>query len=189
MRVLLRFSDVRLAGAALANSQAIWGTGKRIVGVKRGVQGPWDFVRRCCFWGTLTLLSACETFPQTFDVQPFLREQITGDTARACLAREYQAQAIYQVRHGRHWAQASLLAAKGRRALTGAEIVPENVPEDLAAEGDRLSRALQFTNRNACSCATAQARLDGWILAKGNDPQADFEGPFADAIAACATTR
>lgn len=137
MKSLTRFSDVRLAGVALLNERANGDTGKRIEGVKRGVQDLGDLVRRCCFWAVFGALAAC----QTFEVGPFLKEQITGDTWRACLAREYQLQAKIAVRTGRNWDKATRLAAVGQAALDGEEIAPT-------------------LGGQTCACATAQARVD-----------------------------
>jgi hypothetical protein len=131
------FSDVRLAGVALLRQRANGDTGKRIEGVKRGVQGLGDLVRRCCFCAVFGGVSACGTL----DVGPFLKEQITGDTWRACLAREYQRQAKTAVRTGRNWGKATALASKGQAALDGEEIAPT-------------------FGKRTCACATAQARLD-----------------------------
>ena len=137
MKSFTRFSDVRLAGVALLSKRANGDTGKRIEGVKRGVQGLGDLVRRCCFWAVFGALSAC----QTFEVGPFLKEQITGDTWRACLAREYQRQAKTAVRTSRNWDKATALATKGQAALDGVEVAP-------------------IFGKATCPCATAQARFD-----------------------------
>lgn len=137
MKSLTRFSDVRLAGVALLNERANGDTGKRIEGVKRGVQDLGDLVRRCCFWAVFSALAAC----QTFETGPFLKEQITGDTWRACLAREYQFQAKVAVRNGRNWNKATRLSAVGQAALHGEEIAPT-------------------LGGKSCACATAQARVD-----------------------------
>lgn len=159
------------------------GTGKLIEGVKRGARGLGGFARRCCFWAMLPTLAACATF----DVSPFLREQITGDTWRACLAREYQAQARWQVRNGRHWDEATRLAAKGRLALEGGEPVQEPVPEALGAPAAALRAALAARGRT-CPCATATARLDGWTLSDAQDPARDpavFAAAFNTALSTC----
>ena len=140
MEGLARFSIVRLAGVALLSERANGGTGKLIEGVKRGVQGPWGFVRRCCFLSLPFTLLACASLSGSFGVTPFLNEQITGDTWRACLAREYQVQARRAVRNGRNWAEAIRLADKGRAALAG----PEPAPRE-----------------NGCECAKAEARGEG----------------------------
>ena len=137
MKSFTRFSDVRLAGVALLSERANGDTGKRIEGVKRGVQGLGDLVRRCCFWAVFGALAACGTF----EVGPFLKEQITGDTWRACLAREYQLQAKLSLRTGRNWDKASRLATLGQAALDGAPPTP------------------MFASQT-CLCATAQARFD-----------------------------
>ncbi len=137
MKSFTRFSDVRLAGVALLRQRANGGTGKRIEGVKRGVQDLGDLVRRCCFWAVFGALAAC----QTFEVGPFLKEQITGDTWRACLAREYQLQAKIAVRANRNWEKAATLASKGQAALDGVEVAP-------------------IFGKTTCPCATAQARFD-----------------------------
>lgn len=137
MKSLTRFSDVRLAGVALLNERANGDTGKRIEGVKRGVQDLGDLVRRCCFWALFGALAAC----QTFETGPFLKEQITGDTWRACLAREYQLQAKIAVRTGRNWDKATRLSAVGKAALDGEDIAPT-------------------LGGKTCACATAQARVD-----------------------------
>jgi hypothetical protein len=114
-------SVVRLAGVALLSKRAQGGTGKLIEGVKRGVLGPRDWARRCCFWLIpAVFLTACSTgISDSFDVGPFLKEQITGDTWRACAAREFQAYARARVRADRDWTEATVWAAKGRAALTG----------------------------------------------------------------------
>src|SRR5262249_61549304 len=107
-----------------------------IEGVKRGVQGARHFVRRCCFVGLAAALVSCVDVSDSFETTPFLREQITGDTWRACLAREYQLEARAEVLAGRHWDNATPLAAKGRAALNG-----PNQP-------------------GSCDCAKAEARRD-----------------------------
>jgi hypothetical protein len=181
--------DVRLAGVALLSKRAQGGTGKLIEGVKRGVQGPWGFVRRCCFLTLPLALAACTSLSGSFDVTPFLREQITGDTWRACLAREYQVQARSEVRAGRKWAGAIRLATKGQSALDGAQPEPESAP-DFAQDRARLLGALANRDQNTCDCAKAQARFDGLIVKA--DRGADI-GPvnksFNEALAACAPSR
>lgn len=184
MRPLIRFSDVRLAGEALLTGQAIGGTGKLIEGVKRGARGLGGLVRRCCLGAALALSgAACATF----DVSPFLREQITGDTWRACLAREYQSQARQQVRTGRNWAEATHLAAKGRLSLDGGEPRPDPVPDELTNRNRVLTAAVSSRGRT-CDCATAAARLDGWAVALAQDPareQEVFAASFDAALSKC----
>lgn len=184
MRPSIRFSDVRFAAQALLTGQAIGGSGKLIEGVKRGARGLGGLVRRCCFGAAPALvLAACATF----DVSPFLREQITGDTWRACLAREYQAQSRQQVRNGRNWAEATHLAAKGGLSLDGGEPRPEPVPEALADRDRALSVAVSSRGRT-CDCATATARLDGWAVALVQDAardQAVFATSFDAALSRC----
>ena len=150
------FSDVRLAGVALLSERANGDTGKRIEGVKRGVQDLGGLVRRCCFLAVFGGISACATF----EVGPFLKEQITGDTWRACLAREYQLQAKINVRADRNWGEATRLAEKGQAALDGVQVLPP--PEAPAV-----------LSRRTCTCATAQARLDA------------AAPTFAEALEAC----
>jgi hypothetical protein len=106
-------------------------------------------------------LSACTTFSDTFETGPFLKEQITGDSWRACLAREYQAEARAQVRAGRDWTEATEWAAKGRAALEG----------------------MNQTSANPCDCATAQARAE--ILTAGS-ARLDLESKYQQAKTACA---
>jgi hypothetical protein len=161
--------DVRLAGVALLSKRAQGGTGKLIEGVKRGVQGPWGFVRRCCFLGFGLSLAACTILPGSFEVTPFLHEQITGDTWRACLAREYQAHARAEVRAGRRWATAIRLADKGRAALAGPERAPWSSP---------------------CDCAKAEARRDVLAIRVefGRDTTA-IRKSLDEAAAACAAAR
>ena len=183
MRPSIRFSDVRLAGEALLTGQANGGSEKLIEGVKRGAQCLGGLVRRCCF-GVLALsLPACATL----DVTPFLREQITGDTWRACLAREYQAQARQQVRNGRNWSLATSLSAKGRAALQGVDPAPEPLPEALQPRAMALQAALLSRGRT-CACATSAAHLDGWAMALDEDPTRDqvaFATAFDRALSTC----
>ena len=168
MESLTRFSDVRLAGVALLSKRAQGGTGKLIEGVKRGVQGPRGFVRRCCFLALGLSLAACADLDGSFEVTPFLREAITGDTWRACLAREYQAQARLEVRAGHHWAEATSLANKGRAALASPE------PASHAS----------------CECATAEARRETLAMQveRGADTAA-IRKSLDEAQAACAAPR
>jgi hypothetical protein len=151
--------------------------------MKRGAQSQGGFVRRSCFWIPFLSLSACATF----GVTPFLREQITGDTWRACLAREYQAQSRYQVRHGRHWDEATMLAWKGRQSLDNQDPKPEPVPATLTSRWQSLTAAIS-SKGHTCGCASAQAKLDGWTVALGQDPnrdQAPFQAGFDKAMEAC----
>ncbi len=164
--------------------QANGGNGKLIVGVKRGAQGLGGFARRCCLSAILALVpGACATF----DVTPFLREQITGDTWRACLAREYQAQSRLQLRNGRNWTQATHLAAKGRLSLDGGEPRPGPVPSALSMHARALDKAVSGRGRT-CACATAAARLDAWAVALDQDPDRDdvvFATAFDSALSTC----
>jgi len=191
MGILARFSDVRLAGVALLSKRAQGGTGKRIEGVKRGVGSPRGFARRCCFVAAALTFSGCASFPDSFEVTPFLREQITGDTWRACLAREYQTQARSEVRFGRHWAQATRLAAKGRAALDNRDVAPDPSPTpDLAPANERLVAALARRAQNPCPCAQAQARYDGWAAkASRGAPTVETAAGFDEAVAACVASR
>ena len=178
-------SDVRLAGVALLSKRAQGGTGKLIEGVKRGVQGPWDFVRRCCFLSLGLALAACSNLPGSFEVTPFLHEQITGDTWRACLAREYQLQARLEVRSGRHWNTAIRLSDKGRAALDRQPIEPEP-----STARPLLNAALTNRDRNPCECAKAQARFDAWAIQEGRgvDTSAAHKA-FDEALPACTSPR
>lgn len=185
MRVSFRFSDVRLAGVALLTGQAIGGTGKLIEGVKRGARRLRALVRRCCFWTLLLALPSCATF----EVTPFLKEQITGDTWRACLAREYQAQARFQVRYGRNWDEAVRLAEKGRAALAGTETVPWPTPQALLQRQRALDEAIRQKGRS-CACAKSQAALDGWAVALGQGrDQNTFQTQFDTAFAECSAPK
>lgn len=185
MRVSFRFSDVRLAGVALLTGQAIGGTGKLIEGVKRGARRLRALVRRCCFWTLLLALPSCSTF----EVTPFLKEQITGDTWRACLAREYQAQARFQVRYGRNWDEAVQLSEKGRAALAGTETAPRPMPPVLQQRQQGIEEAIRQKGRS-CACAKSQAALDGWSLAldQGRD-QDTFQTQFDTAFAECSAPK
>lgn len=183
MRLLNRFSDVRLAGDCSAKEQAIRGTGRLIEGVKRGARRLRALVRCCCFWAPIFALSACATF----DVTPFLKEQITGDTWRACLAREYQVQARFQARYGRNWDEAIHLAQKGRQALNHSDITPDDWPEILAPQANAYRDALSQAGKT-CACATLQAKLDGWTVVLAQDPareQSQFASSVDTALAAC----
>jgi hypothetical protein len=113
-------------------------------------------------------LSACSTL----EVSPFLKEQITGDSWKSCLAREYQAQARFQVRFGRNWDEAVRLSDKGRAALAGGEVAPWDAPASLTTRRTSLDQAISASGRT-CGCAKAQAALDGWIIALEQDPNRD----------------
>jgi hypothetical protein len=151
------------------------------------VLGPTDWARRCCFpLLAALLLASCSTVSDTFDVGPFMREQITGDTWRSCLAREYQTQARTQLRAGRHWAEATNLAAKGRDALEGADVTPEPPPRSLTADRTRLDTALANRAAKPCDCAKAQARYDGMTEAVARKMDTTpHRAPFEDALTAC----
>jgi hypothetical protein len=184
MRPFIRFSDVRLAGEALLMEQANGGNGKLIVGVKRGAQGLGGLARRCCFGALAALLpGACATF----DVTPFQREQITGDTWRACLAREYQVQSRSQVRNGRNWTEATRLASKGRDSLSSGQPQFDPIPSALSPQAQALEKAVSARGRT-CPCATAAARLDAWAIALAQEPKRDqavFAAAFNSALSTC----
>ena len=183
MRILIRFSDVRLAGDCSAKGQAIGGTGRLIEGVKRGARRLRALVRRCYFWTPFFALSACATL----DVTPFLKEQITGDTWRACLAREYQAQARFQARYGRNWAEATHLSEKGRTALSQGDVVADAWPPSFGLRASSYLAARSQRGKT-CECATVQAKLDGWAVALEQDPKRDqspFVSGFDTALSSC----
>jgi hypothetical protein len=163
MEGLACFSDVRLAGVALLSKRAQGGTGKRIEGVKRGVQGSRGHARRCCFLAVSFALCGC-ALSESFEVGPFLKEQITGDTWRACAAREYQLYAKSRVRADRDWTEAKVWAAKGRAALASA-----------APSG----------GAGACDCGRAHA-LSEMFEAKGDDA---LRTRLEEAHKACTTSR
>ncbi|MCE9521565.1 MAG: hypothetical protein K8S25_03940 [Alphaproteobacteria bacterium] len=98
-----------------------------------------------------------------------MRKSITGDTWRACLAREYQALARFEVRNGRDWSEAIRLADKGRAALGGPE---------------------PATRENRCDCAKAEARRDAFEnqTERGDDTSA-LRKSLDEATLACAAPR
>jgi hypothetical protein len=163
MEGLTRFSDVRLAGVALLSKRAQGGTGKRIEGVKRGVQGSRGHARRCCFLALSLALCGC-ALSESFEVGPFLKEHITGDTWRACAAREYQFYARARVRADRDWTEAGVWAAKGHAALASA----------AANQG-----------ANACACGRAHALSDMLTSSRDETLQARLE----EARTACNASR
>jgi len=191
MESLTRFSEVRLAGVALLSKRAQGGTGKRIEGVKRGVHGPRDLARRCCFWALAAVLAGCADLSDTFEVEPFLREQITGDTWRACLAREYQRQARVQLRFGEDWGSTTFLASKGRSALAGEEVFPEPAATtELAGARQSLQTALNRRGANPCDCATVQGKYDGWSVTSARKlDTGPIRTAFDGALKACTTPR
>jgi hypothetical protein len=164
--------DVRLAGVALLSKRAQGGTGKLIEGVKRGVLGPWDWARRCCFWLVSAVsLTACATdIADTFEVSPFLREQITGDTWRACAARQYQAYARSRVRADRDWTEATVWAAHGRAALDGRLPSPHH-------------------GSDSCDCGGAFAWSQILDARRGKPDASDVQKRFNEMSAACTGSR
>ncbi|MEQ1754846.1 MAG: hypothetical protein ABL973_12020 [Micropepsaceae bacterium] len=151
--------------------------------MKRGARRLRALVRRCCFWITVLTLAACTTF----EVTPFLKEQITGDTWRACLAREYQSQARFQLRYGRHWQEATYLADLGQKSLDSTEAHHTNTSLVLDPKYRELTAALKSQGKT-CTCAQAQARLDGWSVALAQDPDRDqsaFATSFDAAMVEC----
>ncbi len=147
----------------------------------------------------VAVVAGCTTFGDTFHVTAFLREQITGDTWRACLAREYQTQTRTIVREGRDWAAASRFSGKGWATLNNGDVAPWPVSEfDLSA-----GRQAEFENAHAnletaltgkasapCPCARAQARYDGWIAASGRQAANEDAARtgFFNALAECRQT-
>jgi hypothetical protein len=141
-------------------------------------------------------VAACTSLDETFGVTPFLREQITGDTWRACLAREYQIQTRLAVRQGRDWAEASRFSAKGWSALASEPVSPwqTSMFELTAGRKARLEQAerelgaaLIRKDSSPCHCGKAQAAFDGWLAASariGADEGA-AEKNFAGAVTAC----
>ena len=139
---------------------------------------------------------SCTSFEDTFHVSSFLREQITGDTWRACLAREYQVQTRLILRQGRDWAAASRFSSKGWAALRDGDVAPWH-GDDLDVATDRrrefdaarreLSTALANGRTAPCPCAKAQAAYDGWIAAsvRPGSNEAAARADFTAAIAAC----
>jgi len=190
MESLIRFSDVRLAGVALLSKRAQGGTGKRIEGVKRGVHGPRGHARRCCLWALATALAGCAGLSGTFDVEPFLREQITGDTWRACLAREYQRQARVQLRSGRDWGAATRMAVKGRAGLDGEEVLPEPAAPEMVPAIPALEAALARRRENPCDCAVVQGKYDSWAVTVSRKlDTGPIRAAFDNAVKACTAPR
>lgn len=139
-------------------------------------------------------IAACASLGDTFDVTPFLREQITGDTWRACSAREYQMQTRYVLRTDRNWAEASRFSSKGWAALKGDS--PQHwQASEFGMETTRLrdaqleldSRLGKWAHPDECACAKAEAAYDGWLAAAARQAanQEQVEKNFHDALAAC----
>ncbi len=150
-------------------------------------------------WLIVCVLSvgACASLDDSFRVTPFLREQITGDTRRACLAREYQVQTRFVVRDNRDWVEASRFSAKGWAALNGDEVRHWNAAQfglektRVGAEQLALEMALAQADADPCNCAKAEAAYDGWLAAAvhGADNQGQVEKNFRDALAVCRRTK
>lgn len=151
---------------------------------------PWLFLL------ALLPIAGCTTLGDTFDVTPFLREQITGDTSRACLAREYQMQTRYVLRADRNWGEASRFSAKGWAALRGEDVrhwaAVEFRMERTRVGGEQVTLDSVLSSnpnrdRDACSCAKAEAAYDGWLAAaaRGVGDLAMLEKNFGEAVAAC----
>ena len=144
----------------------------------------------------MAVCMGCASVGDTFHVTAFLHEQITGDTWRACLAREYQSQTRLILRESRDWAAASQMSAKGWAALNEGNVAPSS-PADFALEASRrapfdaasgeLGAGLVDKSAAPCLCARAQAAFDGWLAASvrpaanANAAQADY----VNALAAC----
>lgn len=140
--------------------------------------------------------ASCASFEDTFHVSSFLHEQVTGDTWRACLGREYQVQTRSILRQGRDWAAASQLSSKGWTALRDGDVAPWQAG-DLGVAASRrsefdtarreLSTALANGRAAPCPCARAQAAYDGWIAAsvRPGSNEAAAQTDFSDAIATC----
>jgi hypothetical protein len=144
----------------------------------------------------LALVAGCSSLGDTFNVTPFLREQITGDTWRACLARAYQVQTRAVLHEGRDWGEASRFSAKGWAALHGEAVTPF-APADLdvgpehrarleAARGE-LDAALSKKDLAPCECAKAQAAYDGWVAAstRPGANETTAQDTYASAVTAC----
>ncbi len=138
----------------------------------------------------------CASVGDTFHVTAFLHEQITGDTWRACLAREYQTQTRLILRESRDWAAASQLSGKGWAALNDGSVAPSS-PADFDLEPSwrapfdaanaELGAGLVNKSAAPCLCARAQAAFDGWLAASVR-PAANAnaaQGDYVNALAAC----
>ena len=144
----------------------------------------------------LAVLGAgCVSLDDTFEVTPFLHEQITGDSWRACLARDYQFQTRLILRQGRDWAAASRFSAKGWMVLNEGDAAPWS-PAEFDSDGQRveldqarsaLAALLAGKAAAPCPCAQAQAAYDGWLAASvrpGANVSAAHSG-FTEALATC----
>jgi hypothetical protein len=137
-------------------------------------------------------IAACASFDDSFQVTPFLREQVTGDTWRACLAREYQVQTRLVLRESRDWAEASQFSSRGWAALRGEDVPPGlsmTVPRDgeLGQAWVELAASLARPGERRCECAKAQAAFDGWLAASarlGGNVEATRTN-FKSALDAC----
>ncbi|MBI1212828.1 MAG: hypothetical protein GC190_15305 [Alphaproteobacteria bacterium] len=141
-------------------------------------------------------VAACAELGDTFEVTPFLREQITGDTWRACLAREYQVQTRFVLREGRDWAEASRFSSKGWAALRNEAVPAWQVGEfdltmgrkaALAPARADLEAVLAKRDVAPCDCAKAQGAFDGWLAASARlaEDESMLAKRFSDAVGSC----
>jgi hypothetical protein len=142
------------------------------------------------------LCAGCVSLDDTFEVTPFLHEQITGDSWRACLARGYQFQTRLILRQGRDWTAASRFSAKGWTVLNEGDAAPWSPAEfapDVQSRGEldqaRSELAALLTGKASapCPCAQAQAAYDGWLAASAR-PGANVaaaRSSFTGALATC----
>jgi hypothetical protein len=157
----------------------------------RSVVGPGSLIALLAVLG-----AGCVSLDDTFEITPFLHEQITGDSWRACLARGYQFQTRLIVRQGRDWGASSRFSAKGWTVLNEGDAAawsPAEFDLDVQTEGEldqaRSELAALLTRKAAapCPCAQAQAAYDGWLAASvrpGANVGAAHSG-FTEALATC----
>jgi hypothetical protein len=160
---------------------------------------------------TLTVLAAlsggCVGMGDTLRVDAYVKTEIAGDTFNACLARGYQSRAYSEVTQDGNYSDAARFVRRSEAAAAGQNVEPWAVanegvdPKDahaLDAARARLIAALANKDRNACDCANAQVRFDGWLEqasdnklgAKGYGPtQPEFvnveKTGFARSVAKC----
>lgn len=157
-------------------------------------------IARVMVVGAAAGVAACSSLPgadlvNTFAVESFMNEELSGDSYTDELAKAYQELATHEATVDTNWMDATAFYKKGQTAAAGEEVLPWD-PAQFGLSGDivtayqqTLSAAAKYKDVRPAPCAQMVAYYDGWVeqaregshsITPAEEMQAKWSGAYFD---------